>query len=196
MSATNRPGARSRRYQALFWYIGAFAIAFPLIVSAMVWRTPNGDPFAWMPANPPTLMAILLVPVMILFGLLCSFGYIVGTGIIAWRVRRLMLHDQKPVIPPAILIPLLCDIYVFVQALPFLEVPHGEQIRPMGWVAITFLLAIGMTIYGVSFAAGQLQAQASKIICTVGILIGLLPIPTMLLSLQLVAAIKGFRLEQ
>ena len=192
---TNRPGARGRRHQTLLWCIGAFATAFPLVIGAMAWKTSGGDPLAWVPAHPSTLMTILLLPIMACFSILYNLGYIVGTGILAWNVRRLMLRDQKPVIPPAILIPLLCDVYVFAQALPFFEVPRGEQIRPMGWSAITLLLAFSMTIYGVSYAVRQLRAQENKIICAVGILVGLLPYPIMLFSLNLVAAIKGFRLE-
>lgn len=195
MPVTNRRGARNRRQQTLLWCVGAFATAFPLVIGAMAWGTSGGDPLAWVPAHPSMLLTILLLPIMACFSILYGFGYIVGTGILAWNVRTLMLRDRKLVNPAAIFIPLLCDVYVFAQALPFFEVPRGESIRPMGWSAITFLLAVAMTIYGVSYAAMQLRAKENKIICTIGILVGLLPYPIMLFSLNLVAAIKGFRLE-
>ena len=193
---TNRPTTTGFRHQLLPWIVGILATTFPLVMSSnTVWNW-VGKLFAWVPPHPSAALTVLLIPITWSLGLLGFFGYVVGTGILTWCAGRLMLRHRKSFIPPVLLVPLLCDIYVFVQVLPLFELPYGAQIRPGGLIGMTFLPAFGLTIYCVFYAARRLRAQENKIICAVGILIGLLPIPIMLLSLQLVVAIKGFGLEQ
>ena len=194
--ATDRSSSRSRRHWPVLWIVGILATTFPLVMSSnTVWNW-VGKLFAWVPPHPSAALTVLLIPITWSLGLLGFFGYVVGTGILTWCAGRLLLRHRKSFIPPVLLVPLLCDIYVFVQVLPLFELPYGAQIRPGGLIGMTFLPAFGLTIYCVFYAARRLRAQENKIICAVGILIGLLPIPIMLLSLQLVVAIKGFGLEQ
>ena len=192
---TERASAAGHCCRVCPWVLGILATAFPLVMSTKFAGEWAGKLFAWVPAHPSTALTVLLMPFIWMAGLLGFFGYVAGTGILTWCVARSILGRPKSLISPAIGVPLLCNIYIFLQALPLLELPQGSQIRPGGWAVTTFLPACGLTIYGAFYAARQLRAQENKIICAVGILLGLLPIPTMLLSLQLVVFIKGFRLE-
>ena len=106
-----------------------------------------------------------------------------------------MLRLPKPIVLPALLIPLLCDAYVFAQALPFLAVPSGAQIRPMGWAFYTLILALALTVIGFVYAVAQFRTQQNKVLCGIGMFLSLFPIPIAMSSLRLMAAIKGFELE-
>ena len=120
----------------------------------------------------------------------------IGSGICFWCFGRFLGLPEKPMVPRAALIPLLCDAYVFAQALPFLAVPRGAGIRPMGWVAFALLLALGMTVFEWFYVARQLRTQPNRAFVALGYALSLLPIPIVLMSLGLMAAIKGFVLEQ
>ena len=192
---TNRPTTTGLRHQLLLWAVGILVTAFPLVMSTnAIWGW-GGKLFAWVPPHPSAALIVVLIPITWSLGLLGVFGYVIGTGILTWCLGRSIMRRRKPLIPPTLLVPLLCNIYIFAQALPLLELPRGSQIRPGAWVITTLPPAFGLTIYCVFKAARQLRAQENKIICAAGMLVGLLPIPIMLLSLRLVVAIKGFGLE-
>ena len=189
---TGRPGAPSRRRLTAFWITGVLMAAFPLI---MVQGNLTEILFRWVPAHPPLVLNILLIPIINLFGLLVFLGYPIGTGVLIWCVYRLTLNGKRKLIHPALIAPILCNLYIIVQALPLLEIPQGSQIRPGGWAITTFLPAFAFTIYNVSYAALRLRLHESKVICVIGLLLGLLPIPVMFLSLKMILSIKGLRLE-
>ena len=167
--------------------------AFPLI---MVQGNLTEILFRWVPAHPPLVLNILLIPIINLFGLLVFLGYPIGTGVLIWCVYRLTLNGKRKLIHPALIVPILCNVYIVVQALPLLEIAQGSQIRPGGWAITTFLPAFAFTIYNVSYAALRLRLHESKVICVIGLLLGLLPIPVMFLSLKMILSIKGLRLER
>ncbi|MGC3989886.1 MAG: hypothetical protein QM796_09460 [Chthoniobacteraceae bacterium] len=123
-----------------------------------------------------------------------GFSYMIGTAICFWCGAQ-YLRGTRPAIPSALLIPLLCDVYIFAQALPFLAVPRGTPIRPMGWAVFSLLLALGLTVFGVIHVSLQLRTKQSRAFCAVGYFLSILPIPIVMSSLQLMAAIKGFELE-
>ena len=129
---TNRPTTTGFRHQLLPWIVGILATTFPLVMSSnTVWNW-VGKLFAWVPPHPSAALTVLLIPITWSLGLLGFFGYVVGTGILTWCAGRLMLRHRKSFIPPVLLVPLLCDIYIFVQVLPLFELPYGAQIRPGG----------------------------------------------------------------
>jgi len=185
----------SRRFILLLIF-GIMLAMFPLLVSDETWDRFGEWCFAWFPAHPPagleSLCGLILTPFFILRG----FSYMIGTAVIFWCVGRYCLQLPKPVTSPVLLIPLLCDAYVFAQALPFLAVPRGAQIRPMGWAFFSLLLAVGMTVFGLAYVSGQLRAPRSRACCGIGYILSIMPIPIVILSLRLMAAIKGFELEQ
>jgi hypothetical protein len=114
----------------------------------------------------------------------------IGTGIIFWCAARSLLRLEKSVI----WIPLLCDAFIFAQALQFLAVPSGASIRPMGWCLFTFFLSIGATVFGLIYVTNQSRIGRSKLLCTIGYFLSVFPIPISMFSLRLMAAIKGFEL--
>jgi len=132
---------------------------------------------------------------MVPFLLLHSFSYMLGTAICFWCAGRFLLRQTKPLISPVLLIPLLGDGFVFAQALPFLEVPGGTGIRPMGWVFYMVSLAMGLTVFGLAYVAGQFRKQPNKALWAMGLVLSLLPLPLAMTSLRLMAALKGFELE-
>src|SRR5271170_6409762 len=63
--------------------------------------------------------------------LLRVFSYPIGTSICIWCAGHFILRRAKPLLPPEILVPMLCNLCVFAQWLPLLSVPRGTSIRPM-----------------------------------------------------------------
>src|SRR5580698_480722 len=106
----------SRSFRLLF-VVGILLTVFPLAVSDLAWDGFCEWFFSWVPAHPPagteSIYGMIMMPVMMLHG----FSFMIGTVICFWCVGRFMLRLPKPVVSPALLIPLLCDAYVFAQAL-------------------------------------------------------------------------------
>jgi hypothetical protein len=177
----------------LFLVLGALLTVFPLVVDFAAWNRFFEGIFLWVPGHPPGKLEgfseVLAAPVFLWH----PFSYMIGTAICSLCVGWLLLRYGKNVISPILLIPLLCDIYVFAQALPLLGLPSGAHIRSMGVNPLTFLLACGMTVFGLIYVTTQQPAQQSKILRGIGMLLSLLPIPIMMSSLSLMASIKGFK---
>jgi len=186
------PHTTTSRTFNLLLILGLLLAIFPMVVSSDSLFMIFDRLFS---AHPSALLQGLLMPIMMLLGWLHGFSFMIGTVICFWCAGRFLLRPERPVMPAAVLIPLLCDGYVFAQALPFLAVPRGAGIRPMGWVFFTLLLACGMTVFGLVYVTGQFRTQQNKAFCGIGIFLSLLPIPIMMSSLRLMAAIKGFELE-
>lgn len=184
----------SRRFSLLLIF-GILLAMFPLFVSDATLNRFGEWVFSWVPEHPPVGLESLLGMIMMPFFMLHGFSYMIGTAICFWCVGRYCLRLPKPVIPRVLLIPLLCDAFVFAQALPFLAVPRGGHIRPMSWAFFSVVLAVGMTIFGLIYVSAQLRTQQSRTFCGIGFFLSILPIPIVMSSLRLMAAIKGFELE-
>ena len=85
-------------------------------------------------------------------------------------------------------------MFVFLQALPFLLLPDAAKIRPMGWVFITGMIGLFLTIRGLVFVLQRYRTEPNKFAWFIGLLFVFCPIPTAMASLHLMVAIKGFEL--
>jgi hypothetical protein len=184
-----------RRFILLLIF-GVLLAIFPIIVSGetligMFDRICPGSS-----AHDLSVLEMLLMPIVMFLCWLQGFGFMIGSGICFWCFGRFLGLPEKPMVPRVVLIPLLCDAYVFAQALPFLAVRRGAGIRPMGWVAFALLLALGMTVFEWFYVSRQLRTQPKRATVVLGYVLSLLPIPIAMASLSLMAAIKGFELEQ
>ena len=85
-------------------------------------------------------------------------------------------------------------MFVFLQALPFLLLPDAAKIRPMGWVFITVIIGLFLSIRGLVFVIERYRSEPNKFAWFIGLLFVFCPIPTAMASLHLMVAIKGFEL--
>lgn len=85
-------------------------------------------------------------------------------------------------------------MFVFLQALPFLLFPDGSKIRPIGWVFITVIIGLLLTIRGLVFVIERYRTEPNKFAWFIGLLFVFCPIPTAMASFHLIVAIKGFEL--
>jgi hypothetical protein len=85
-------------------------------------------------------------------------------------------------------------VFVFLQALPFLLLPDAAKIRPIGWVFITVIIGLFLTIRGLVFLIQRYRSELNKFAWFIGLLLVFCPIPTAMASLHLMVAIKGFEL--
>jgi hypothetical protein len=83
---------------------------------------------------------------------------------------------------------------VGLQALSFLLLPDATKIRPIGWVFITVIIGLFLTIRGLVFVMQGYRTQLNKFAWFIGLLFVFCPIPTAMASLHLMVAIKGFEL--
>ena len=80
-----------------------------------------------------------------------GFFYLIGTGICLYCLNRFLLQISYFRIAPTLLVPFRFNVFVFLQALPFLLFPDGSKIRPIGWVFITVIIGLFLTIRGLLF---------------------------------------------
>jgi hypothetical protein len=80
-----------------------------------------------------------------------GFFYLIGTGSYLYCLNRYLLQVSYIRISPLLLVPFLFNLFVGLQALPFLLLPDGSKIRPMGWVFITVFIGLFLTIRGLVF---------------------------------------------
>ena len=85
-------------------------------------------------------------------------------------------------------------MFVFLQALPFLLLPDAAKIHPIGWVFITVIIGLFLTIRGLVFVIERYRTEPSKFAWFIGLLFVFCPIPIAMVSLHLMVAIKGFEL--
>ena len=123
-----------------------------------------------------------------------GFFYLLGTGICLFCLNRFLLQISYFRIVPTLLVPFLFNVFVFLQALPFLLFPDGSKIRPIGWVFITVIIGLFLTIRGLIFLIQRYRSEPNKFAWFIGLLFVLCPIPTAMVSLHLIVAIKGFEL--
>lgn len=123
-----------------------------------------------------------------------GFFYLIGTGSCLYCLNRFLLQISYIPIGPSLLVPLLFNVFVGLQALPFLLFPDGSKIRPIGWVFITVIIGLFLTIRGLIFLIQRYRSEPNKFAWFIGLLFVLCPIPTAMVSLHLIVAIKGFEL--
>ena len=80
-----------------------------------------------------------------------GFFYLIGTGICLYCLNRFLMEVSYIRIAPTLLVPALFNLFVFLQALPFLLLPDAAKIRPIGWVFISVIIALFLTIRGLVF---------------------------------------------
>ena len=123
-----------------------------------------------------------------------GFFYLIGTGICLYCLNRFLLQISYVRIAPSLLVPFLFNVFVGLQALPFLLLPDAAKIRPIGWVFITAIVGLFLTIRGLVFVLQRYRSEPSKFAWFIGLLFVFCPIPTAMVSLHLIVAIKGFEL--
>ena len=123
-----------------------------------------------------------------------GFFYLIGTGICLYCLNRFLLQISCVRIAPTLLVPFLFNVFVFLQVLPFLLLPDAAKIRPMGWVFITVIIGLFLTIRGLVFVIERYRTEPNKFAWFIGLLFVFCPIPTAMASLHLMVAIKGFEL--
>ena len=123
-----------------------------------------------------------------------GFFYLIGTGICLYCLNRFLLQISCVRIAPTLLVPFLFNVFVFLQVLPFLLLPDAAKIRPMGWVFITVIIGLFLTIRGLVFVIERYRTEPNKFAWFIGLLFVFCPIPTAMVSLHLMVAIKGFEL--
>ena len=123
-----------------------------------------------------------------------GFFYLIGTGICLYCLNRFLLQISCVRIAPTLLVPFLFNVFVFLQALPFLLLPDAAKIRPIGWVFITVIIGLFLSIRGLVFVIERYRSEPNKFAWFIGLLFVFCPIPTAMASLHLIVAIKGFEL--
>lgn len=123
-----------------------------------------------------------------------GFFYLIGTEICLYCLNRFILQVSYIQIPQSIVVPFLFNVFVGLQALPFLLLPDAAKIRPIDWVFITVMIGLFLTIRGLVFVIQRYRSEPNKIAWFIGLLFVLCPIPTVMASLHLMVSIKGFEL--
>ena len=123
-----------------------------------------------------------------------GFFYLIGTGICLYCLIRFLLQVSYIQIPQSIVVTFLFNVFVGLQALPFLLLPDAAKIRPIGWVFITVMIGLFLTIRGLVFLIQRYRSEPNKFAWFIGLLFVFCPIPTAMASLHLMVAIKGFEL--
>ncbi len=123
-----------------------------------------------------------------------GFFYLIGTGICLFCLNRFLLQILYVRIAPTLLVPFLFNVFVGLQALPFLLLPDAAKIRPMGWVFITVIIGLFLSIRGLVFVLQRYRTETNKFAWFIGLLFVFCPIPTTMASFHLMVAIKGFEL--
>ena len=123
-----------------------------------------------------------------------GFFYLFGTGTCLFCLNRFLLQISYIRIAPSLLVPFLFNVFVCLQALPFLLLPNAAKIRPIGWVFITVIIGLLLTIRGLVFVIQRYRTEPNKFAWFIGLLFVFCPIPTAMASLHLMVAIKGFEL--
>jgi hypothetical protein len=88
----------------------------------------------------------------------------------------------------------LFNVFVVTQVFSFLLLSDAAIIRPMGWVFITVIIVLFLTIRGLVFVIERYRSEPNKFAWFIGLLFVLCPTPTAMASLHLMVAIKGFEL--
>ena len=152
------------------------------------------SPFA---ESQPKALQVVLGLVVLPFWLCFNFGFMIGTallGFLIWlRFGRASVNRSwfQPVV-----LPVLCVLCEAIQAAPYLRVPAGASIRPMGYFLCALISGLAFTCLSVaSVIVYWSKVRRNYGMCTVALVLGLMALPVGLLSLRAVANIKGFIID-
>lgn len=137
-------------------------------------------------------LCVIVMPLMMLYG----FSFMLGTGICAlllWRRVASGAATSHALYP--LVLPVLCILWLALQAAPFLRVPAGSSIRPMGWAAYTLMSALLLMVFSIIRSVAAFRSGKHKLICSVAVLLSVAVIAVPSLSLHGVAQLKGFSLS-
>lgn len=123
-----------------------------------------------------------------------GFLYLIGTAVCLYCSNQIFLNTSVIQIAPSILLPFFFNGFVFLQALPFLLLPDGAKIRPIGWVFCMVFIGLFLTVGALVFLIERYRTEPSKFAWFIGLTLVFCPIPTAMASLHLMVAIKGFEL--
>lgn len=123
-----------------------------------------------------------------------AFCILLALGFVCIVFNRFLLQISYIRIAPTLLVPFLFNVFVGLQALPFFLLPDAAKIRPIGWVFITVIVGLFLTIRGLVFVLQWYRTETNKFAWFIGLLFVFCPIPTVMASLHLMVAIKGFEM--
>ena len=196
-SGKNMNEPHSRRLQILLLTLGALLVVFPLLVNYGTWENCFDEVFTWVPRHSPqpmeALFAILMMPFLILHGL----SFLIGTAIVtllAWLASKRWVCVHPSVLEP-LLLPVLSAVWLVIQVLPFLKLPTGTPIRPMGWALYGGVSALALTIRSVIGTFAMFKKGKNKLVCSLALIVSLILIAVPAMSLHTVAHAKGLILE-
>ena len=89
----------------------------------------------------------------------------------------------------------LAHILVLVFSMPFFFVPEGSYIRPMGWTAMVFMIAVGTFVIAVPAGVIAIKKERPCFIGILGVVLGLTPFLLAGYMLHFASWFKGFHLS-
>ncbi|HUI06128.1 MAG TPA: hypothetical protein VL486_03905 [Verrucomicrobiae bacterium] len=145
-----------------------------------------------LPESWQIVFAVCMGPLMMLYG----FGFFLGSGIFAvFAWRKLSEDPYKSCALQPLVVPLLSITWLALQAVPFLRVPSGTPIRPMGWAFFTLLSACVLMVVSVIASFLAFRRGKNKFACAFAVVLSIAMLVVPSLSLCGVARLKGFLLE-
>lgn len=128
--------------------------------------------------------------------LLHGFSFMAGTGILGWPALRAGLgRVPESRAYRTLVLPCMSIVWLAIQGTPFLSIPKGTWIRPMGWAGLTMLAAFLLMIFSLSKSIAALRRYPSKTVPVVAILFSLVILVTPSYALHTIAYIKGLHLS-
>ncbi|MHC4462892.1 MAG: hypothetical protein ACYS30_15905 [Planctomycetota bacterium] len=183
--------------------IGLLLTIFPLIAESAIY---NSAIIEKADSADSILSKIIFYPLAIIhLGLLIFlyFSYPIGTAIllsvgVLWFFSEQFSseNNMRKCTYSAILLPVSGNLYLFIQALPFLRYPTGTAIRPMGWVSIMFVISIAITVISLIWTIKSIKQNKNIIFGVLGAMFSLLPLLTAVFSFHLIVNIKGLILKE
>ena len=181
--------------------IGLILTILPLIVETIIYYTSFVEEAG--KANSFLSKALDLCLTTIAIGtVLFPISYPIGTAIllsllVLWFFSEQFSSESKmsKCAYSAILIPISSNFYMLIQPLIFLTYPSGTEIRAMSWSAIMFVISIAVTVFSIIWAIKRIRQNRKIIFGVLGIMLGLLPLFTILCSFHLIVKLKGLILK-
>ncbi len=149
-----------------------------------------------IPDSMPEPLQMILGGVILPLWMLSQLSFLAGPVLVA-AVGWSVVHSAVPCgrfLSPLVT-PVFGALYLASLALPFLGVPEGTWIRPMGWAFFSLLAAAATAGSCIALSAWDYRNGKSKVMCiAAGVLsIPLIAVPA--LSLHAAAWYKGFHLS-
>lgn len=124
-----------------------------------------------------------------------AYAYPVGTGVLCYRMSVLLARPPLS-LAVGLSVAISANLFMALQALPFLSIPAGTGIRPMAWSALMVSLAGGILVFGLIAGIRTILKEHRIMAGILGILLSLTPPVVGVSSLHLVCSIKGLEMEE